>query len=98
MAYLLATIKHECADKWQPIKEYRNRPGSKGRANQDRYWLTGYMGRGFCQLTWLDNYRKATRMLKEIGVDVDLVKEPDRAMEPKIASTPISLSILVALR
>lgn len=55
-AYALATVKHETANKYQPIREYRSKPGSKGRANQDRYWLTGYYGRGYVQLTWKRNY------------------------------------------
>jgi putative chitinase len=39
-----------------------------------------YRGRGFVQLTWKDNYRKASR-----AVGLDLVAEPDLAMRPNIA-------------
>jgi len=50
ISYVLATCKHESANTFQPIKEYRSRVGSKGRANQDRYWLSGYYGRGLRQM------------------------------------------------
>src|SRR5688572_1078351 len=69
VAYALATIAHETAWTFLPIKEYRNKAGTRGRARQDRYWLTGYYGRGYVQLTWLANYQKASRKL-----GVDLVK------------------------
>ncbi|HXG86081.1 MAG TPA: glycoside hydrolase family 19 protein [Pyrinomonadaceae bacterium] len=80
VAYILATIKHEAADTFQPIKEYRSRLGSKGRVNQDRYWLTGYYGRGFVQITWRKNYEK---LGKAIGAD--LVTNPNLALQPEIA-------------
>lgn len=80
IAYALATIKHETAGTFRPIKEYRNSPGSKGRKNQDRYWLTGYYGRGFVQLTWKDNYKKAAK-----ATGFDLVNKPDLAMDPHVA-------------
>jgi hypothetical protein len=85
VAYFFGTVAHETAWTFQPIKEYRARAGSAGRANQDRYWLTGYYGRGYCQLTWLGNYRKAMWMLKEVGIDADLVGNPDLALDPKVA-------------
>jgi len=48
------------------------------RRNLSRYYP--YYGRGFIQLTWLDNYRKYSKI-----TGVDLVSDPDRALEPKIA-------------
>ena len=45
-----------------------------------------YMGRGDVQLTGLTNYRRATAKLRALGYDVDLVKNPERAMEPQIAA------------
>lgn len=80
IAYALATIGHETAWTFQPIREYRNAPGTKGRANQDRYWLSGYYGRGYVQLTWQTNYERAGR---ELGID--LAKKPDLALYPNIA-------------
>ncbi len=71
LAYMLATTFHETARTMQPIAEF----GGKSR----RY--APYYGRGFVQLTWDYNYRKASTV-----VGVDLVKSPDRAMELPIAT------------
>lgn len=75
IAYFLATIKHETANSFQPIKEKRERATSPRRANQDRYWLTGEYGRGYVQITWDRNYRK-------FGLNPD---ERDKALEPDTA-------------
>lgn len=40
-----------------------------------------YRGRGYVQLTWKDNYRKVGEIY-----GVDLVENPDRALEPEIAA------------
>lgn len=81
VAYFLASIKHETGitrnnvyQAFQPIKELRSRPGTKGRANQDRYWLSNYYGRGYIQLTWQRNYAK-----------FGLAEKPDKALEPDTA-------------
>ncbi len=79
MAYVLATCWHEC--RFKSIKEIRAKPGTKIWRLQNAYWLTGYYGRGFSQLTWLKNYRK----FKTI-VGVDLVAQPDKALEPEIGA------------
>lgn len=80
-AYFLASIKHETGitrggvyQAYQPIKELRSKPGTKGRINQDRYWLSGYYGRGYIQLTWLKNYQK-----------FGIADTPDKALEPDTA-------------
>jgi hypothetical protein len=80
IAYAFATIFHETAGTFEPIKEFRNRAGSKGRANQDRYWNTGFYGRGYVQLTWKKNYELAS---KQLGFD--FVSDPDLVMRPKLA-------------
>ncbi len=80
VAYALATVAHETAWMFLPIKEYRAAKGTKGRANQDRYWLSGYYGRGLVQITWLRNYQKAS---KKLGID--LVKNPSLALRTDIA-------------
>src|ERR1044071_1113225 len=51
LAYMLATTFHETARTMQPIREF-------GRGRGTRYGTT-YYGRGFVQLTWEANYRKA---------------------------------------
>lgn len=71
LAYMLATTFHETARTMQPIAEI----GGK----RARY--APFYGRGFVQLTWDYNYRKAST-----SVGVDLVKNPDRAMELPIAT------------
>ena len=80
-AYILATIHHETGVRrngelqtFQPIKELRERSDSPRRANQDRYWLTGFYGRGLVQITWEKNYRK-----------FGIANDPDKALEPETA-------------
>ena len=70
---MLATSFHETARTMQPIREY-------GRGKGMRYGTT-YYGRGFVQLTWEANYRKASAV-----AGVDLVAHPDRALELPIAA------------
>lgn len=77
IAYFLATIAHETAWTFEPIKEYRSKTLS---AAQKKYWPSGFYGRGYVQLTWENNYRKAG---ERIGVD--LAAKPDLALEPRVA-------------
>jgi putative chitinase len=90
LAYMLATAHHEVDRKMQPIKEYGgktyfmkmydvsgNRPTlSRSMGNTAIGDGARYFGRGFVQLTWKNNYRKAG---DKIGID--LVANPDRALE-----------------
>lgn len=67
LAYILATVKHETAHTYKPIDEYGG--------PHTRY--APYWGRGYVQLTWLDNYRKYSRLLgKNLVSHPELVKEP----------------------
>lgn len=78
-AYMLSTCWHE--SRFRPIREIRAIEGSPVRQMQDRYWLSGYYGRGYIQLTWQRNYK--------IWSDItgaDLVKNPDKALEPEISA------------
>jgi hypothetical protein len=77
VAYALATIAHETAWTFKPIKEYR---GKVLTSNQKKYWNTGFYGRGYVQLTWDYNYEKAG---KKLGID--LANNPDKALEPEVA-------------
>ena len=64
VAYLLATIRWETGHTFRPIRERRAKPEqAKLRRLQDRYWHTGYYGRGLVQLTWEGNYSKASERL-----------------------------------
>ncbi|RYF68519.1 MAG: hypothetical protein EOO29_35030, partial [Comamonadaceae bacterium] len=83
-AYMLATVKHECADTWLPIEEIgkgAGRPYGKAVEVIDecgRSCRWAYYGRGYVQLTWRENY---TRLGDAIG-DPFLVLHPERALEP----------------
>lgn len=93
-AYMLATVKHECADTYQPITEF----GKKAYFNKydagtpigKRLGNTvagdGYLfrGRGYVQLTGRANYQNMSAALA-LGPDDDLVAHPDYALHPDIA-------------
>jgi hypothetical protein len=87
-AYMLATVKRECNDQWQPIREigrgaghvYGN-PAPYTDAQGKRY-ANIYYGRGYVQLTWLHNY---ITLGQALGLGDDLAKNPDHALDPDIA-------------
>lgn len=87
-AYMLATVKHECADRWQPVEEYGRGAGrpygepvtvvsADGQSHVNTYY-----GRGYVQITWKDNY---ARLGNAIGVNDQLVMFPEKALDPSIA-------------
>ena len=90
LAYLLATTFHETARTMQPIHERgaksyfdKYEPGTKiGKSLGNTNIGDGYRfrGRGFVQITGRFNYRNAG-----IKMDVDLLSNPDRALDPVIA-------------
>jgi hypothetical protein len=75
LAYMFATDYHETACTMVPVTEY----GSQSYLQSKSYYP--YIGRGFVQLTWEENYAKAGPK-----VDEDLVTFPDLALEPDIAA------------
>jgi len=76
-----ATIAIETGN-FQPVKEIESKtPGSPLYKTQQRYFKTGYFGRGYIQLTWFDNYKAAGRAL-----GLDLLTDPDQALQPYIAA------------
>jgi putative chitinase len=80
LAYILATARHE--SNFRPIQERRAASSQTELYNlQNRYWSSGYFGRGFVQLTWKGNYQKMSRVL-----NVDFVNQPELAMEPTYAA------------
>jgi putative chitinase len=79
LAYMLATVYHECATRMWPITEY----GSDSYLQSKEYWP--YIGRGFVGLTWEDNYRKASATLS-LTDERDLVEHPELALDTLIAS------------
>jgi glycosyl hydrolase family 19 (putative chitinase) len=86
-SYALATIKHETANTYKPIAEYgkgRGRPYGKKDAETGQI----YYGRGFVQLTWKRNYELLGGLL-----GIDLVNQPDFAMDPETAYQVLSIGM-----
>ena len=83
LAYILATVKHETANTYRPIEEYGKGAGRAYGATVNGH---KYFGRGYVQLTWKENYEKMTKRLKLLGVECDLVNNPEQALQPEIAS------------
>jgi hypothetical protein len=87
LGYMLATTFHETAGTMQPIREhggasyFRRYEGRRDLGNTQPGDGVKYHGRGFVQLTGRDNYRKASMV-----TGVDLLANPDRAMEPDLAA------------
>ncbi len=95
LAYCLATAHHETAATIQPIEEYgtdaranrlygpegKDPVRAKSMGNTRRGDGARYKGRGYVQLTWKDNYRRAGKILGD-----DLVGRPDLAMRPEYAA------------
>lgn len=97
LAYMLATAHHETDRTIRPIKEYGGaayytkmydpapkgtRPAlAKSMGNTTPGDGPRYCGRGFVQLTWKNNYAAMSSV-----TGVDLVKNPDRAMELPVAT------------
>lgn len=83
VAYILATVWHECM--FLSIPEIRAKKGTPEQTQiwkwQNRYWPSGFYGRGFSQLTWRYNYVRFSPI-----VGVDLVANPDAALDPKIGA------------
>lgn len=94
-AYALATAYHETAHTMQPIKEYGGpkyftrmydptgtRPKlAASMGNTSAGDGPKYCGRGYVQLTWKNNYARAGK-----AIGVDLVNNPDLAMQPDNAA------------
>lgn len=95
LAYALATAHHETGRTMQPIaerggNEYKRRlyditgfDPVRARANGNTMEGDGvlYAGRGYVQLTWKNNYRRAGTAVGE-----NLLLHPDRAMAPAVAA------------
>jgi len=105
-AYMLATVKHECANTWQPILER----GSKsyfdkyetGTALGKRLGNTEpgdgwkFRGRGYVQITGRANYANMTRLLG-LAPAADLVNDPEQALRPAIAYQIMSVGMCKGL-
>ena len=94
LAYMLATVYHECNKTMQPIKEFGGRNyflkmydilGNARKAKELGNLTKGdgakYFGRGYVQLTGKYNYEKAG-----LAICVNLVDNPDLALTAKNAA------------
>jgi putative chitinase len=93
-AYMLATVKHECANTWRPITERGNKAyfdkyetgtaiGKRlGNTQPGDGWK--YRGRGYVQITGRANYAKLSKAL-DLPPDENLVDHPDNALIPAVA-------------
>jgi hypothetical protein len=79
-AYALATACHETAYTMQPVREGL-RASDNWRRKNLRYYP--YYGRGYVQLTWEDNYKKADR---ELNLNGQLTSNLDLALDPDVAA------------
>lgn len=70
VAYVLATIRWETGHSFEPVREKRASRDRQPRLweSQQRYWRDGFYGRGYVQLTWRENYRKAGQRLAGLTV------------------------------
>lgn len=88
VAYMLATAYWETAQTMQPIEEYGHGKGHSYGLPAGPWHLI-YYGRGLVQETWYDNYVMATKRLHELALlapDLDIAKNPELALNHKIAS------------
>jgi putative chitinase len=93
VAYLLATIRWETGHTFAPCKEKLINSSTQPTlaARQNRYWKTGFYGRGYVQITWLANYQRAGRELAGMRLDgreineQTFAREPDLVLEPEVA-------------
>ena len=82
-AYMMATVKHECADKWQPIEEYGKGRGRRYgnpvavKGSDGKQYTNVYYGRGYVQLTWDYNYKSLSTA---IGLNDSLYINPALAL------------------
>lgn len=79
-AYVLATAHWETNGTMLPVMEaYYLGPRADAYRRRLRYYP--WFGRGFAQLTWEENYRRAGKAL-----GVDLIAAPGLALDPEIAA------------
>lgn len=79
-AYILATAFWETARSMEPVEEGFYLGPERAARHQKTLRYYPFYGRGYVQLTWDYNYRT-----QGDRVGVDLVSNPERALEPEIA-------------
>lgn len=84
LAYCFATSYHETSQKMWPVEEYGKGSGM-AYGNPDPTTGQTYYGRGDVQLTWAENYQRATVELGLVGEN-DLAWHASKALDPKISA------------
>lgn len=85
LAYIMATVFHETAQRMKPIEEFGKgrgrRYGSKVKHSGESYTNPDkiYYGRGRVQLTWYENYQLMGRLL-----DIDLLNNPELMLKDDV--------------
>jgi hypothetical protein len=81
LSYAMATCHHETAYLHSPIEEYGKGSGKEYGETVPPHWVA-YYGRGFVQCTWLSNYQKAEKILRETyHLECPCVEYPSRMLE-----------------
>lgn len=97
LAYMLATTKHETASEMWPIAEYGKGSGMEYGKPTGPYGQV-YYGRGFVQLTWWDNYKRAdAEANKQFNAgwtgDKSCEKNADNQLKPEYAAPTMYLGM-----
>jgi putative chitinase len=91
-AYMLATVKWECGDTWQPVLENASGLAYCGRADLGNT-VPGdgprFKGRGYVQITGRGHYTRFSTLL-----GVDMVANPDLALDPPTSYPILSHGML----
>jgi hypothetical protein len=85
LAYCLATTAHETAMQMMPIEEFGKGEGMAYGSEDPPGSGNVYYGRGFVQLTWRDNYRRADDEL-DLTSQRSCELHPDNALKLDIAA------------
>lgn len=79
-AYIFATTYHETAHTMAPVREAFRMTEAWRKANL-RYWP--HYGRGYVQITWAENYKRFTAILKtDLGISIT---KRDDFLSPDVA-------------
>ena len=95
-AYFLATCWWETAHTFMPVREDGQGAGRKYgiptpfKDKSGRPFDNVYYGRGYVQLTWLDNYRQ---MDQRLALGEMLEQDPDKALDPPLAYRIMSIGV-----
>lgn len=83
----LSSLKKSPNDFWEAV--YGGRYGNTAKGDGARY-----RGRGYNQLTFKGNYKKYGDILKKSGTQVDVLSNPNKVNDPKIAAEIAALYFL----